>query len=148
VAAVNGIATFANLTLDKMGEYTLVASTTGGLPSVTTNTFDVTPAAAAKLAFIVEPTNTEALFPIIPAPQVRLRDAFDNPVAENGVVVTMQIGANPGGGTLGGDNDDGTNDNGVAVFSGLFITQEGVDYTLIATSPGLTQAESRKFRIR
>jgi hypothetical protein len=148
VAAVDGIATFSNLTLDKMGEYTLVASTTGGLPSVTTNPFDVTPAAAAKLAFIVEPTNTEALFPIVPAPQVRLRDAFDNPVSENGILVTMQIGANPGGGVLLGDTVDGTNDSGVAVFSGLSITAEGVDYTLIATSPGLTQAVSRKFRIR
>jgi Bacterial Ig-like domain (group 2) len=148
VAAVDGVATFSNLTLDKVGEYTLRATSSGGLPPVTTNAFDVRAGAAAKLVFLVQPTNTEALFPIIPAPQVRVTDAFDNPVLQDGIEVTMQIGANPGGGSLVGDTDDGTNDSGVAVFPGLSITKKGSDYTLIATSPGLTQKESRKFKIQ
>lgn len=147
ITAVDGVATFADLTLDKIGAYTLIA-TSSGLTSATTHSFDVTPAQAVKLAFVVQPTTTNVFSTIQPSPQVRLLDAFNNPVPQSGVVVTVKIGVNPGGGSLQGDTTDATNSSGVAVFSGLSITKKGVGYTLIATSPDLTQAESNAFRIR
>ncbi|MBE7454167.1 MAG: hypothetical protein HS111_36560 [Kofleriaceae bacterium] len=52
VAAVGGVATFSNLSLELVGSYTLGASS-GGLTPATSATFDVTPAAAAALFFTV-----------------------------------------------------------------------------------------------
>src|SRR5205823_5671224 len=64
VAAVNGIATFANLRIDQIGRgYTLTA-TASPLAADTSDAFDITatpppaPGPATKLAFAVQPTNT------------------------------------------------------------------------------------------
>src|SRR5438046_9967601 len=56
VAAVNGVATFANVSIDKVGTgYTLAASATG--PGGTTCTAcNITPAAASDLVFPAHPT--------------------------------------------------------------------------------------------
>ena len=50
--------------------------------------------------------------------------------------VTLALGNNPGGGTLGGTLT-ATAVNGVATFSGLSINQTGDGYTLLATSTSL-----------
>src|SRR5205807_5727304 len=60
VAAVSGVATFFDLSVDKAGTgYTLTASASG-VPSVTSTAFDVTPGTATQLAFTVQPANTVA----------------------------------------------------------------------------------------
>ena len=60
VAAVNGVATFSNLSINKAGTgYTLTA-TSGALTSATSSAFNITPGAATKLAFGVQPSNTAA----------------------------------------------------------------------------------------
>ncbi len=43
VAAVNGVASFTNLSIDEAGEYTLSASASGGLANVTSSFFDIGP---------------------------------------------------------------------------------------------------------
>src|SRR5205814_1476629 len=56
VAASSGVATFSGLAIDKVGTgYTLVA-TDGSLTQATSNTFNITLGAAAKLAFTTQPT--------------------------------------------------------------------------------------------
>src|SRR2546429_2685566 len=71
VAAVSGVATFFDLSVDKAGTgYTLTASASG-VPSVTSTAFDVTPGTATQLAFTVQPANTVAGAvgrPHVPAP--------------------------------------------------------------------------------
>src|SRR5207248_3208001 len=55
VAAVNGVASFANLSINTPGPgYTLIASATG-LPTATSTAFSINAGAAAKLVFAVQP---------------------------------------------------------------------------------------------
>src|SRR5439155_1743797 len=75
VAAVNGVATFSNLSMDVAGTgYTLTASATG-LTGVTSSAFNIGVGAAAKLVFTVQPSNTAAGAAITPAVQVTVQDA-------------------------------------------------------------------------
>src|SRR6266699_277267 len=63
VGAVDGIAIFYNLSLDKAGAgYTLTASASGGgLAAPTSAAFDVAPGPATQLEFTVEPTTVTAV---------------------------------------------------------------------------------------
>src|SRR3989442_9131640 len=60
VAAVGGVATYFDLSVNKAGTgYTLTA-TASGVPSVTSTPFDVTPSTPTPPAFPVPPANTLA----------------------------------------------------------------------------------------
>src|SRR2546429_1915404 len=68
VAAVDGDATFYDLSLDKTGTgYTLTASVSGGALVATSAAFDVAPGAATQLEFTAEPTTTTAGTALAPA---------------------------------------------------------------------------------
>jgi hypothetical protein len=144
--AVRGLATFPNLRIDKVGTgYTLTFSSTG-LLGVTSLTFTITPAAASQLVFTVQPTTTVAGGTITPAVEVTARDAFGNVATGFAGPVTLAIGSNPGGATLGGTTTV-TAAAGVASFGTLSINNTGVGYTLVAGSGGLTGATSVTFDI-
>jgi hypothetical protein len=73
---VNGVASFANLSIDKAGwGYTLQASA-ATLTSATSAAFDNLPGPATQLVFTVQPSNTQAGAAIAPAVQVTAQDAF------------------------------------------------------------------------
>lgn len=145
VAAVNGIATFPGLTLDRAGAgYTLVA-TSGALTSATSAAFAVTAGAAAALEFSVQPVGGSPGLPLTPSPVVSAVDAFGNPAAFVGNV-TVSIGANPGGATLGGTTTRGAVAN-VSTFNDLTLSVGGAGYTLVAAATGLTSATSDPFDI-
>src|SRR5439155_19428600 len=58
VGAVNGVAAFSTLSINKTGiGYTLAASATG-ITGATSTTFNITSGAAAQLVFTVQPSNT------------------------------------------------------------------------------------------
>src|SRR5512140_1021616 len=81
VAAVNGVATFSNLSIDKAGAgYTLTAAS-APLTGATSSAFNITPAAANHLAFAQQPSTTVAGQVISPAVTVRVVDAFGNLVS-------------------------------------------------------------------
>ncbi|HEV8150255.1 MAG TPA: hypothetical protein VGP61_08745 [Gemmatimonadales bacterium] len=146
VSAVNGVATFSNLSIDKSGTgYTLTASA-AGLGGATSGEFTITAGAAAKLAFTLQPARTTAGVPI-PEVQVVIQDAFGNTVttATNGV--TAAIGNNPGGGALTGTTTVNAV-NGLARFLDLSIDGAGTGYTLTASAAGLTGATSIGFDVR
>jgi hypothetical protein len=146
VNAVNGLATFDDLTLDKAGVgYTLVFSSPG-LTSRESNTFDISPAAAARVVFTVQPTSTTAGSTIAPAVQVTAQDAFGNVVTAFTGNVTIAIGNNPGSSSLGGTTTVAAV-GGVATFSDLTINNPGVGYTLTAASGSLTGDTSGGFDI-
>jgi alpha-tubulin suppressor-like RCC1 family protein len=145
VAAVNGVATFSNLSIDKPGTgYTLTAAATG-LTGATSTTFNVT-SAAAKLAFTVQPTNIFAGVAITPAVAVTVQDAGGNTVTSTTTSITLAIGTNPGGGTLSGTATVAAV-GGVATFSNLSIDRAGAGYTLTAAATGLTGATSMPFGV-
>ncbi|MBE7454169.1 MAG: hemagglutinin [Kofleriaceae bacterium] len=145
VAAVAGVATFSGLSLNLVGSYTLGASS-GALTPATSATFGITPAAAATLAFTIQPTTSTAGVAFTPAVTVTARDAFGNTATSFTGAVALAIGTNPGGGSLAGAAAE-TAVAGVAVFAGLSIDRTGAGYTLTAASSGLPTATSDPFDI-
>ncbi|MEP7325463.1 MAG: Ig-like domain repeat protein [Gemmatimonadota bacterium] len=145
VNAVNGVATFSNLKIDKPGSgYTLVADG-GGLPSVTSSGFDISVGTGNKLVFIVNPSNAQVGEAINPAIQVQIQDGAGNPVLGSNPI-TLVIGTNPGGATLTGGGPVNAV-NGVATFSSVRLNRVGSGYDIIALASGLLSATSGTFDI-
>src|SRR5207302_1795464 len=145
VAAVGGVATFS-VSLNKAGTgYTLTTSASGFTP-VTSTAFDITPGTATQLAFTQQPTATVAGATISPAVQVTALDPGGNPVPSFTGSITVALGNNPGGSTLGGTTTVAAV-NGVASFSPLTLDKTGTGYALTATATGLTPATSSGFNI-
>jgi hypothetical protein len=147
VAAVAGVATFADLTIDRAATgYTLVATATG-LTGATSAPFSVPlDACWDHLVFTVQPTTTTAGDPITPPVQVSAMDGFGNTDKNFVGPVAVSIGANPSGGMLSGALTRAAV-AGVASFSDLSIHNAGSGYTLIAGSVGLAATSSTAFNI-
>ncbi|HYV48249.1 MAG TPA: Ig-like domain-containing protein, partial [Myxococcaceae bacterium] len=146
VNAVNGLATFAGLSIDKVGTGYTLDATSGALPAVTSNPFNITPAAAAALAFAQQPSSAVAGVNISPAITVQVTDAFGNLVPTSTASVSLAIGINPGGDTLHGTTT-ATASGGTATFGAVNIQKVGTGYTLVASATGLTPATSSAFDI-
>src|SRR5207247_2489861 len=146
MAATNGVASFASLSIDRAGSgYTLTAAATG----VTTGSsaaFSITPGTAATLLFTVQPSNALAGAAITPAVQVVAHDAQGNTATGFSGNVTLAIGANPGSGTLAGTTSVAAA-SGVATFSSVSVNKAGTGYTLTAAATGLSGATSVGFNI-
>lgn len=146
IAAVNGVAVFSNLSIERAGAgYTMTASAPD-LTGATSGPFSITAAAASKLAYTAQPANTTAGAAISPAVAVTVQDAFGNTSTTATNSVTVAIGTNPGSGTLSGTATVAAV-SGAATFAGLSIDKTGADYTLAATASGLTGATSTTFTI-
>ncbi|MEO8294602.1 MAG: Ig-like domain repeat protein [Gemmatimonadota bacterium] len=146
VSAVNGVATFSGLSIDKPGTgYTLTANG-GSLPQATSNAFNVQLGTGNKLAFVVQPSAAVVAASISPAVQVEITDAAGNRVVTANDQVTLVIGANPGGAMLSGGGPV-TAVSGVATFSNLKLDKVGTSYTLTALASGLVSATSTSFDI-
>ena len=79
-AATNGVATFADLSIDKTGTgYKLTASSTG-LTSATSSTFNVTAGAAVQLGFTQQPSGGTGGVAWATQPKVAIQDALGNTV--------------------------------------------------------------------
>lgn len=146
VAAVNGVATFANLSIDRAGNGYRLAAGAPGLTGETSAPFNVTPQPATKLAFHTQPSATQAGAAITPAVQVFAQDAAGQTVAGYSGTITITIGTNPAGGALLGTTAIVAT-NGVATFSDLRIDRAGNGYTLAAGAPGLTGTTSAAFNV-
>jgi hypothetical protein len=142
--AVNGVATFSNLVLDTAGSYTLTA-TDETLTSAPSTSFVVSAAAAVRLAFGQQPSNSSAGAAISPAVTVAVEDRFGNLVASDTSPVTMAIQSGPGGFESTSTTQVAAV-NGVASFSNLVLDSAG-SYTLSATDGGLTPATSTSFQV-
>ncbi|HEX6645336.1 MAG TPA: Ig-like domain-containing protein, partial [Gemmatimonadales bacterium] len=131
--AVNGVATFANLSINRTGSnYTLTASASG-LTGTTSTPFDIfTGPAAAMQAAVTMPATTTASSAVAPDPAVRVTDASGNPVA--GVLVTFA--AVNGGSVSGGTQTTGA-DGRATVGSWTIGGNAGTEYLLEASAPGL-----------
>ena len=80
----------------------------------------------------------------LPSFQVSVHDASASPVA--GVLVTLTVGANPGGSGLSGTPSKLTNASGAAVFSNVELNRGGHGYSLDA-SAGVFTARSLPFDV-
>ncbi len=84
----NGVATFSGLSIDKMGTgYTLIFTSTG-LTSVTSQAFNISPAAisATQSTLVLNPTTQVADNTSTSSITLTLRDAYDNPISGQNVV--------------------------------------------------------------
>src|SRR2546429_3682157 len=96
--------------------------------------------------FRSQPSTTVAGAAISPAVQVTALDPAGNPVPGFTGSVTVALGTNPGGATLGGTTTVAAV-NGVASFSPLTLDKTGTGYALTATATRLTPAASRRLHI-
>jgi alpha-tubulin suppressor-like RCC1 family protein len=135
VNAVNGVATFDDLSIERAGsQFTLVASyplTSPELTSIPSSRFSVDPAAPSKLEFR-GPSSVDATTQF--AASILVSDAFGN-IVRNAAAnpVTLSLNTNPGGATLGGTLSAPVF-NGVATFTKLTLDRPGLGYVLQATS--------------
>ncbi len=141
VAAVNGIATFNTLSLDRAGTgYTLSATATG-LSSITSTPFNVNAGAANRLDFSVQPpAAARSGVALSPQPVLQLNDGAGNPVAQAGVTVTASIAS--GAGSLGGATTAVTNSSGTAAFADLALIGSVGSYTIAFSGSGILSVTS------
>jgi Big-like domain-containing protein/invasin-like protein len=145
VAAVAGVATFTNLSIDKAGAgYTLTAAASR-LTGATSPTFAITVGSASRLVFVAQPTATAAGALITPAVQVTAQDAAGNTATGFTGPVTVAILNAAVGDTLFGTTSV-TAVKGIATFTDLLINKPGT-YALMAAANGLTGATSTQFTI-
>ena len=145
-AAVAGVATFSDLSIDKVGIGYTLAATASGLTGATSASFEIAASFATDLVFIVQPVTTTAGAEIAPAVKVEARDASGNVATGFNGNVTVAIGTNPAGGVLSGATTVAA-EEGVATFSTLSIDAAGSGYTLSATAAGLAATASAGFNI-
>lgn len=100
--------------------------------------------AATQLAFIQQPSNTEAGSVVTPFVSVQLKDSLLNNVLLEGVSVSLSLDS--GAGVLNGTLSRLTSSSGLAIFSDLSSISVG-SKTLLASSVGLVSAVSSSFSI-
>ena len=154
VNAINGIASFTGLAINKAaGGYTLAASS-GSLTASTSTAFTITPAAAAKLRFTSQPANAKGNVAQAGGISAAIADAFDNTVTTATSNVTLSLGASPwrsivsgGGGTVTATSLTVAAVGGIASFANVRIDKPGVNYSLAASSSGVSAGSSTEFNI-
>jgi len=147
VTAVNGVATFGNLSIQRAGSGYFLTASSGTLTRARSSPFDIAPAAPARLIFLSQPSSAESAQVITPAVEVGIQDAFGNSVPGATNAVTITIGTNPSGGALSGTTMVSAV-SGVATFANLVIDRPGIGYTLAATASGLPGSTSSAFNIK
>ena len=150
-AAASGVASFADLSIDQIGQgYTITGAFGTAAPVATSGSFDVTAlptsGSASRLAFTQQPQNTSAGSPIVPAVQVAAKDSAGNTVSSFSSPITITLGANPGNATLSG-TPTVSPVNGVATFSNLVLDRPQSGYKLTASAAGLPSATSATFLV-
>ncbi|NBO63883.1 MAG: hypothetical protein EBU88_03335, partial [Acidobacteria bacterium] len=149
VPAAAGVAKFTNLSLaGKVGtSYKLVFSSSG-LLSADSAALTVTAGAAAKLTITTQPVAAASGADLLPQPSVKLKDAQDNDVTTNGIVVTASIEPGTSGGQVSGNVTATTNSSGVATFTGLKLAGViGTNYRLRFSATSLTPAVSNNLAV-
>ncbi|MEE2672020.1 MAG: fibronectin type III domain-containing protein [Bdellovibrionota bacterium] len=147
VAAVNGTASFSDISLDYAGVGFTLDATATGLTTATSSAFNINQV-ATQLAVSVQPTNTDATMVITPAIQIEVQDANGIVVTSASDDITVAFNNDPSAGTatLGGTTTVAAS-SGVASFSDLTIDISNTGYTLDFSATGLTTVTSNSFDI-
>ncbi len=138
----SGLAVYSDLSINQIGTYTLSAAS--GTITAASQSFILSPAAAAQLAYTIGPVGTTAGLTLATV-ALAVTDKFNNPVPNVVVTLTSTLGANTPG-TLSGTTSILSNATGVAAFSTLSIKTAGT-YTLTASATGLASVVSGSFTI-
>jgi len=138
-----GVATFSNLKIDATGNYSLSAGD-GAMTGVMSGIFNISAAAAAKLAFSVQPGNAVAGVAIAPAVVVKVEDAYGNMVTSDTSTVTLGLSS---GSFASGSAVTVAVLGGVATFSNLIVNTIAANYAISAGDGVLADATSSFFNI-
>ena len=141
----NGVHTFTGETILVTAPNQTVTVGDGSI-AVQSGSITVFPAAASAVSFGQQPGNILAGQIMNPAVTVRVVDQYGNSVTGSTASVTMAIGTNPGGGTLGGTTTVAAV-NGIATFGDIYVNKTGNGYTLTASATGLAGATSTSFNV-
>ena len=145
VTAADGVATFAGLTLDKVGPQYRLQAMSAGLASADTAEFGVSPSAPAQLVITAQPSAT------IMAGSgfglgVAVEDAFGNVVTGFAGDVTVSMAAGPAGAGLAGHTTVAAT-NGIASFSGLAVDRAAGNDSLRIAANGVGGATTAAFAV-
>lgn len=117
------------------------------LVAITDDIINTAPTVINKaLRFVQQPTDDGIGEVITPAVTVEAVDRAGNRVTSYSGAVSVSLGANPTGATLGGDTSNNAS-SGIATFNDLELNRSGSGFTLSATASGLRSATSSAFSI-
>jgi len=130
-SAVNGVATFSNLSIDKDGNAYTLTATSSGISNGTSGTFNITSGgvSASKSTVVASPTSVTADGTTTSMITVTLLDTNSNPVS--GKTVTLAAGS--GSSTITTVNGT-TNSSGQATFTVKDTVAQAVTYTATDTT--------------
>jgi len=144
-AAVNGVATFDNLSVSAGGAGFVLKAVATGLTTAVSNSFDAF-GAPTKLGFLSQPVGSTA-GGIMQQVRVAVQDANGATVTTATDQVTLALGANPGSASLNGTTTQ-TASNGIAYFDNLSVSAAASGYTMVASATGRTSATSNAFTVQ
>ena len=130
----NGVASFADLSLDQVGEgFTLIAvDGKSQLAPASSAAFDIFPGAPALLSFAVQPGDSAVGESISPPVVVQVLDSLGNLVTwDDSTVIGLTLSGGAPGALLSGGAGK-TVSGGQASFSGLSVDTVGTAYQLFA----------------
>ncbi len=143
--AVNGVATFNDLSVNIVGTYTFTASSPGLIGAESQN-FNITPGTATQLTFTQQPTTINVGTPFNPTVAVTVRDTQGN-LVDTTTLVTIVIANDPSGtATLAGTTQANTV-NGVATFPGLTVNNGGGTGFVLAAAVTAGNTASNPFNV-
>jgi hypothetical protein len=137
--AVNGVATFDDLKINKVGNgYTLTAAS-GSLTGATSSPFNITLGAPAELAFTSQPSGGTTGTAFATQPAVEVRDAGGNRITGGqgsgaNIVLAIVSGTGTAGAVLSCTTNPLGATNGLATFGGCQINLAGTGYRLRAST--------------
>ncbi len=144
VNAVNGVATFADVRINRTGTGYVLRATASSVTGANSSPFAITAGPAVKLEFGSYPVFGSVAGPL-DAVTVIARDAAGNTATTFTGAVSLSLVASSSGGTLGGPANVRAVD-GVATFDGLTLVTAG-EYQLGASSTSLTAAKGPSFPV-
>ncbi len=124
---VAGIASFTGLSLNKAGTGYSFTATSTGLTSAVSGAFNIGPAGASSLSFLVAPTSVSNTAAMTPGVQVAVTDADGNTVTSATGTITAIITSGTGA-TVG--NATAPIAGGIATFGSLSLTGAVGTFTL------------------
>ena len=144
VTAVNGVATFTGLQIDKTGIVDIEATSPGVVP-VTTLALNILPGVATHMVVLDQPASFWQFSSMSSSIVVLLEDQYGDVVSGSGAKVNLSIHTGPAGAQLSGGTKASTI-NGRATFSAISANLTGA-YTLTATSSGLPSIVTHPFAV-
>ena len=149
INATNGVATFSDLWIDKVGTGYKLTMTSTGLTSAVSSTFNVTAGAATQLGYTAMSNGGTGGVTWTTQPKVAIQDVYGNTVTTATATVTLAItsGTGTSGAALTCTANPKATTSGVVTFAACKIDKAGTGYTLTATATGLTADVSDAFDV-